>query len=90
VRTIDIHLNDGDELIRLWATRGRRYWYALVESSDGTLRYVCENGGGTYQSGCKQCARKDAVGDIETRIWLARVTDDINYRPLETSAARIT
>ena len=83
MRQINVHLNDGDELIRLYATRGRRYWYALIERDNGTFRMVSENGACSYT---QIVDRLGAIGDVESRIAMAKRLDDITYRPIEASS----
>ncbi len=83
MRQIDVNLDEGDELIRLWATRGRRYYFALIECEDNTFRLMMRlHGACCYE---KNVNRVEAIADVETRIHVAWLIDDIKYSPIEAS-----
>ncbi len=84
MRTIEIMVDPSEEIIRLYATRGRKHWYALIEQADGTYRM---QGDGCMANYGNNVDRVDAVGDIESRIAMAKQIDLITYRPIETSSA---
>jgi len=86
MRTIDITLNPSDAVIRLYATRGRKHWYALIEHADGTYGMKGDDCDANYGN---DVDRVDAIGDIESRIAMAARIGSIHYRPIETSCARV-
>jgi len=87
MRQIHVRLSDNEEIIRLWATGGRKYWYAVCESEDESgLRYTLrfENGARILARGV---SRTQALADAQTSVKLARQLDRRFYKPIETSSA---
>ena len=56
-----------------WETRGKRYWYNVIEHDDGTATYESDNGFGSRDS------FDLAVLDVEAFVILAKQIDDISY-----------
>ena len=79
-RLTDMQLETGEAIIGIWATRGRKHWLALIECSDGFFRMM---GDGCRASYGAAVTRSDAIGDIESRIHVAKVIDRINYAPVK-------
>jgi hypothetical protein len=86
-REITVRIGAGEEIRRLWATRGNRFWYAVVETENGGARWVAEDGGGNYGP---DVTPQEAYEDVATRVHVAQQIDRINYKLRETSAATVT
>lgn len=78
-RLTDLTLNTDDTIVAIWATRGRKYWFALIAGADGRHRMQGDGCGASYLA---SVTRSDAIGDIESRIHAAKVIDGINYAPV--------
>ena len=83
MRQIRIRLSEGESIVRLYATKGRRYYMALIEGERG-FRVAEYTGGSSFRSDANLY---DVRSDVEGRIELARRIDGINYLPIETSCA---
>ena len=85
MRTIEIMLHGNDEeLIRLYATRGRKHYVAVLEDANGRYRIAERNAGCSLQRGV---TRIEALGHAQSVVDLARTVDGITMAPIETSSA---
>jgi len=83
MRKIEIKSQNDEEIIRLYATKGRKHFVAVLEDADENYRTVERNGVCVLQRGL---SRIDAIMHAESIVAMLKRYDGINLVPIEASA----